>query len=260
MNRDRIFFLGDIHDNFKLVSHYVNLYGITNADIIQVGDFGVGFRPFDTELKNLTGVNEELVKANVHLWAIRGNHDFKRYFDNDPFGLTNIHLVSDYTILELVGKRILCIGGAISVDRVPRMTKLQYNGFNVEPTIGKESWWPDEVFELKEDILLGVENIDIVVTHTAPDFCFPTNQLGFGPFVDEMAEGDQYLKLELTHERKQMTRVFEILKETGKNRITNHFYGHFHKDRSYDFDNIDHRLLGVGTLYELDERINNSYI
>ena len=45
----RILYLGDIHGNFRLINEYVKLYGITNAHIIQVGDYGVGFAPLAKE-------------------------------------------------------------------------------------------------------------------------------------------------------------------------------------------------------------------
>ena len=48
-----------------------------------------------------------LIKNNVHVWAIRGNHDYKPHFDNDPFGFTNIHLIPDY--IGLYAPRILGI-------------------------------------------------------------------------------------------------------------------------------------------------------
>ncbi len=123
--KTRLIFLGDIHGSFNIIHQYVKLYGIKDAHIIQVGDFGVGFQTLEKEKRMLEMFNPLLEKNNVHVWAIRGNLDYKPHFHNDPFGLSNIHLVKDYTVLELCGKKILCIGGAISVDRTWRYTKLQ---------------------------------------------------------------------------------------------------------------------------------------
>jgi DNA repair exonuclease SbcCD nuclease subunit len=228
----------------------VKLYGIKDAHIIQVGDFGVGFKTVEKETRMLEMFHDILVKNNVHVWAIRGNHDYKPHFDNDPFGFTNIHLIPDYTVLELVGKRILCIGGAISVDRKYRYTKAQRVGNFDNQTLGVESWWPDELFILDRDKLGEMRDIDIVVTHTAPHYCEPDNTFGFGPFVEGIVRetGDTELKTDLLVERQQVTDAFTILKMN--NNITHHYYGHFHKTDVMNYDGIKHRLLNVNELWE----------
>jgi DNA repair exonuclease SbcCD nuclease subunit len=248
--KQRVFYLGDIHGNFNLIHQYVKLYGIKDAHIIQVGDFGVGFKTVEKETRMLEMFHDILVKNNVHVWAIRGNHDYKPHFDNDPFGFTNIHLIPDYTVLELVGKRILCIGGAISVDRKYRYTKAQRVGNFDNQTLGVESWWPDELFILDRDKLGEMRDIDIVVTHTAPHYCEPDNTFGFGPFVEGIVRetGDTELKTDLLVERQQVTDAFTILKMN--NNITHHYYGHFHKTDVMNYDGIKHRLLNVNELWE----------
>jgi predicted phosphodiesterase len=248
--KTRLIFLGDIHGSFNIIHQYVKLYGIKDAHIIQVGDFGVGFQTLEKEKRMLEMFNPLLEKNNVHVWAIRGNHDYKPHFDNDPFGLSNIHLVKDYTVLELCGKKILCIGGAISVDRTWRYTKLQKQKIFENQGLGIESWWSDEVFVLDRDKLGEMRDINIVVTHTAPHYCEPDNTFGFGHFVDGIVKqtGDNELKTDLLVERQQVTDAFTILKMN--NDITNHYYGHFHKSDVMNFDGIKHRLLNVNELWE----------
>jgi DNA repair exonuclease SbcCD nuclease subunit len=248
--KQRVFYLGDIHGSFNIINQYVKLYGIKDAHIIQVGDFGVGFKTVEKETRMLEMFHDILVKNNVHVWAIRGNHDYKPHFDNDPFGFTNIHLIPDYTVLELGEKRILCIGGAISVDRNWRYTKNQRMGIYENQTLGVESWWPDELFILDRDKLGEFRDIDIVVTHTAPHYCEPDNTFGFGPFVDGIVRetGDNELKTDLIVERNQVTDAFTILKMN--NNITHHYYGHFHKTDVMNYDGIKHRLLNVNELWE----------
>ena len=246
----KLMFLGDIHGQFNIIHQYVKLYDIKDAHIIQVGDFGVGFKTLAKENRLLEDYHTQLVKKNVHVWAIRGNHDYKPHFDNDPFGFTNIHLVPDYTVLELCDKRILCIGGAVSVDRKWRYTFKQKQGIFENQTLGKESWWPDEVFVLDRDKLSEMRNIDIVVTHTAPHYCEPDNTFGFGPFVESIVRetGDTDLKTDLNIERQAMTDAFSILKMN--NTITHAYYGHFHKSDVMNFDGIKHRLLNINELWE----------
>lgn len=248
----RILFLGDIHGNFNLINQYVKLYGIKNAHIIQVGDFGVGFKSLEKEKRELAAYHHLLLKNNVIVWAIRGNHDYKPYFDNDPFGFTNIKLVKDYTVLNLEGNNILCIGGAVSVDRKMRYTKNQNIGrFDVRT--GSETWWPDERFEFDNDKLKEFRGINIMVTHTAPDYCIPDNGYGFGPLVDGFIRYDPNLKLDLLEERRNMTLAFQTIKEN--NDITHHYYGHFHRADYINMYGTLHRVLGVGELYE--ERVED---
>ena len=246
----RILYLGDIHGNFNLVNQYLKLYKIKNAHIIQVGDFGVGFNTFIKEKRLLEMTHKELVKNNVFLWVIRGNHDYKPYFDNDPFGFTNIKLIKDYDVLKLEGKNILCIGGAVSVDRVLNYTKAQRNKDYTKTLIGNERWWPDEVFVLDTEKLGKVRDINIVVTHTCPDYCPPDNKMGIGPFVEGMIKntGDNELRMDLAVERKEMTDAFTIIKMN--NNIDLHFYGHFHRNDTLDIYGTKHRVLGIGELWE----------
>lgn len=246
----RLLFLGDLHGQFNIIHKHVKKYAIKDAHIIQVGDCGVGFNTIEKEQRSLKMIHTQLVKNNVHVWAIRGNHDYKPHFDNDPFGFTNIHLIPDYTVLELCGKRILCIGGAVSVDRKWRYTSLQKNGIFENQTLGKESWWPDEIFVLDRDKLSEMRNIDIVVTHTAPHYCEPENKFGFGPFIESIVRetGDNDLKTDLNIERQAMTDAFTIIKMN--NDIKLHIYGHFHKSNVMNFDGTKHRLLNINELWE----------
>jgi hypothetical protein len=52
---------------------------------------------------------------------IRGNHDDPYYFNNKVFSYSNVELLEDYTILTVGNDNILCVGGAISIDRLYRL-------------------------------------------------------------------------------------------------------------------------------------------
>lgn len=253
----RLFYLGDIHGNFNLISNYIDKFGIEDAHIIQVGDFGVGFKTLAKEKRELEMYHTKLVKKNVTVWAFRGNHDYKPYFDSDPFGFSNIRLIPDYTVLELGGKRILCVGGAVSIDRGPRMSSKQVDVFEKNGSwqgfeyTGRESWWADEVFMLDVDKVSALRDIDIVLTHTAPAACPPDNTFGFGPLVNNYASYDARLKSDLNFERQQMTEMFHLLRLNGNSPVK-HYYGHFHFSDSTVLDGCVHRVLGVGELWEED--------
>lgn len=246
--KNRIFFIGDLHGNIGLVNYYIDKYEIKDAHIIQVGDFGLGFNRFEKEMRFLETYHHKLVKNNVIVWAVRGNHDFKGYFDNDPYGFTNYKLVKDYTVLNLEGHNILCIGGATSIDRFDRKNKDQFNGiFNDVPGL---EWWHDEDFVLDVDKLENMRNVDIVATHTCPDYCPPQNHGGLGYLIEGIIKrtGDEELRTDLLIERRKLTDAFQILKKN--NNIKLHVYGHFHKNNVINNEGTEHRMLGTGELWE----------
>ena len=237
----RLFFLGDIHGNFNIIKQYIKTYDIENADIIQVGDFGLGFKTFEKDKNNLTLLNDFIKKHNISLYAIRGNHDHKLYFDEDPFGLSNIKLLKDYSVLNLNNHNILCVGGAVSIDRVYRIIN------DKKANDGIKSWWPDESFSFDKSKTDKLSNIDVIVTHTTPEYCPPDNSNGFGHLVNSMAVNDEYLKTDLLTERKLVSDLFENL---SNNNIKYHYYGHFHNSRVLERNGIIHRMLDINELWE----------
>ena len=119
--KDKIALLGDIHGMYGRLRWMVkpsNDRCITDAYIIQVGDFGVGFYRENYYKFEFQLLNKELEKSNCHLYVIRGNHDDPSWFKetHNPFGYKNITLLQDYSELNLLGKSILLVGGAISIE------------------------------------------------------------------------------------------------------------------------------------------------
>lgn len=225
-------FLGDIHGKYKVYLDYIKKYEITDTNIIQLGDFGVGFSTIEKDIKELSLFHFILVKNNVHIYVVRGNHDNPEYFRNDPFNFSNIHLVPDYSVLNISGKNILFLGGAISVDRLTRKVE--------------KSYWVDETFVLDINKLESLRNIDIVVSHTAPGYCMPMYR--DASIIDEYElEGDRTLKNDLSIEQKNMEKAFKILQKN--NNITHHYFGHYHNYGMIEVDNIKHRVLDINELY-----------
>lgn len=217
-------FLGDIHGNFNVLLYYA--LENKNKDllnIIQVGDFGAGFNNYFES--NMNYLNQTFKESNVNLYVIRGNHDNPKYF-NGKYNWSNIRLLKDYTILNIENKRILLVGGAISIDR-----KQRTNGLD---------WWEEEIFNLNKDKLTNMVDIDIVVTHSSPDFTYPK---GINDLVKYYIKFDHLLAQELPNERSKITEMYNILKE--KNNITDWLYGHFHSENEEIIDNTKFTLLGI---------------
>lgn len=227
--------LGDIHGNFRLI----NQYGVT-GNIIQVGDFGLGFSQKD--LKTMDHYNESWRARKIHVYAIRGNHDDPQWWNGqfDSYW-SNIHLVPDYTVLELEGKKILCVGGARSVDRADRVEKK-------EGKWPENVWFPGEEFNYDEDELTGVlakHQVDIVVTHNAPNFCIPLGTTGES--MEHYKTRDAHLILDVQLERELLARMHKIMKDWG-NEPKVWIYGHHHRNHTEFIEGTKFILLGIGEI------------
>jgi len=226
-----IIFLGDIHGEFNKVISNIKRTNLSQCTIIQVGDFGVGFKSYERDIEDIEKFNNFLKEREIDLIAIRGNHDNPEFFSG-YLSFTNINLIPDYTTLKIEGKNFIFMGGAVSIDRKLRKEKITY--------------WKEETFRLDVDKLKSIRGIDVVVTHTAPDYCFPSNKNGYGKLVEGFFPTDKNLQNDLEYERNQMTKAFEILIE--KNPIKKHFYGHFHDTKTEYFNGCKHVLLDVHEL------------
>lgn len=224
MKKD-IYFLGDIHGEFEIIFKWLVKYNIENSVIIQVGDFGRGFR--DDEDHLLNQLSDRLKERNCHLYIIRGNHDNPEFFKGKKeHNYSNVILLKDYTILEIEGLNFLFVGGAISIDRKQR-------------TLGS-SYWKKEIFNLDIKKLEFIKNLDIVVTHTTPSFAYPTL---WSEIVYNFADRDPGLYQELPNERKMLDEMHNIL--IKNNKIKKWYYGHFHSSKTEIHNEIEFILLGV---------------
>lgn len=242
-----LIFIGDIHGNFNFLTWKIKSSKLNDSIIVQVGDFGIGFTTRKNDINLLENLNSELSKYNCFLYAIRGNHDDPYYFDGS-IKMSNLYLVPDYEVIPIdtgeVVYNTLFVGGAISIDRNSRMEEMQY--LRLYHNDNRNLWWSGEIFNFKKEKVENLNNIDIVVTHTAPDFCYPFNK---GDIVLHYEKQDKDLKLDLAVERSRMTEMFNILKRNNK--IKYHFYGHFHSYSNQVIEDVNHILLDIGGLYSI---------
>lgn len=232
---ENILVLGDIHGDWVYISHHLKEYNIENYNIIQVGDFGIGFKHLNKELRMLDELNQSLNKRNCTLYVIRGNHDNPFYFTDkgiDMVNKSNIKFIKDYTTLNIGGHNIFCVGGAISVDRQARTKNISY--------------WEDEKFVLDKEKCLNAKNIDIIITHTSPDLSFPFD---FNHIVHYYAENDPKLLDDLQYERELVRNMFNLLKVN--NTIKKYFYGHFHTSYNMEYDFTEFTLLDINEFKEI---------
>ena len=85
------------------------------------GDCGIGFyrEPYYERVFN--SINNKFIDREIQCFMIRGNHDDPYYFSLEKLWYSNIKAISDYTILSVGRHNILCVGGAISIDRKMRI-------------------------------------------------------------------------------------------------------------------------------------------
>lgn len=246
--------IGDTH-SIKPIFELIDKHNITDSNLIHCGDINIGFLDIEKEIYNLKLLNQMLIDTNNKLYAIRGNHDYSLFW-NKSMGLKlprfhNLHLVEDHTIRNIEGKNIYFAGGAISIDRSSRILDAEpsydyYEGFKLEESK------INHILELCNKNLL---NIDIVVTHSAPDFCYPNR---FNNLVEQwhreeklLLGKDRNLKLELQHERRQITELYNMLSK--KHNIKHWFMGHFHFSNIEVINNTTFKLLDINEVWELPE-------
>jgi predicted phosphodiesterase len=242
----QILHLGDIHGNFVYLKELIKKNDIGNNDevtyIIQCGDFGIGFYP-NKDVDTLIELNKFFEERNIIMIAIRGNHDDPFYFTGD-YIYSNLKLVPDYTIMDIYDFKYLFVGGAISIDRKSRLQRMQETAsYGAKASL----YWYDEVFSLNEEIIEKINDIDVIVTHSAPTFCFPETK---GPLVEEFARYDDALIEDLEKERQDIDVMFDILRKNGNN-IRYHFYGHFHQSNITLNNYTSHYLVNINEFVEL---------
>ena len=249
--------LGDIHGNIHLVTDLANEYDIDNCIIIVAGDIGLGFESEVSILNRYYRINTILEEKNIHLILLRGNHDDKSYFDEMKINLSNIKSIPDYTVITVGDKNVLCVGGGTSIDRVHRQQRYEeikklYK--KMWPKITDDAlknivyplYWGDEQVVYNENILQSLtdNHIDVnyVVTHSAPDFCYPQDKTN----IHYWLRLDPELELELDIERGNLTKIFNYLQE-HKHELKHWAYGHFHMHH-----NDNHNDVKFTALFNMD--------
>ena len=239
-----MYFIGDTH-GMRPVFSIVDRFKIEKSNLIHVGDFGLGFVSIMQDVKNLEVIDEMLIDTQNKLFVVRGNHDNPIFWDKSK-GLNlpklhNIHLVDDYSVLDIENKKILCVGGGISIDRQIRKDDRPY-----------PSWWKDEEFQWHPGKFNRVVNnhntMDIIVTHSAPSACYPRGV--DAPIVNdwhnvELQHGNN-LKGELQMERKKTDMLKDAVLKAYK--PTNWFYGHFHTSKTEIIDLVKFQALKINEI------------
>lgn len=171
---------GDNHGDFNLLVNKLCVqYQMKDTVLIVAGDCGFGFERKGYYEGIVRRNAKRMSEANNWIVFVRGNHDNPAYFDGKTFNHKSFVAVPDYSVLQACGHSILCIGGAISIDRQyrkdswMRQQNLYHKHQSNEP-LDRNVYWSDEAPYYDANKLNAVNErfaIDTVITHTAPSFC-----------------------------------------------------------------------------------------
>ena len=236
---------GDIHCDFlTLVGRMCLFLNMHDTLVIVAGDCGFGFEDYLC-YKNLFQqyIEKYLIKHNCWIAMVRGNHDDPSYFSEQKMSHRRFCTIPDYSVIEACGHNILCVGGAISIDRTSRLE-------DMDNYPDKICYWPDEVVRYDAQKVQTITDsgikIDAVVTHTAPSFCEFITKKG----LEEWMEVDPDLDVDCYNERKQLDELYSHLCRDG-HPLRYWYYGHFHHSWNSEIDGILFRMLNIIELHEL---------
>lgn len=215
--------------------------------IVVAGDCGFGFNKPGYYDDVYNKCQERLAKANNWLVFVRGNHDNPAYFDGKQVNYERWKAVPDYSILKACGHTILCVGGAISIDRACRMfeNRIETGEGKLTPFV----YWPDEAPVYDQAMLETISRdhtVDVVITHTAPSFC---ERLSRANIQDWLVKDEDLLE-DIKAERKVMDHIQAYL-YAHNHPLDYWFYGHFHESWHSEIDNVKYNMLDCLELREV---------
>lgn len=260
----RAYVVGDIHGHFDIIKNQIKTYKITDSVIIFAGDIGLGFEKAEHYKQIFPKLNKVMKMQGNILLFVHGNHDDPSYFQEEKINYSNIKSIPDYSVINFYQDwddemkespkfSILCVGGGVSIDRQYRLnaeiaSTIEYKYWH--PNASKEDiekhrkryYWNDEIpfydIDKLDEITKEGYNIEYVVSHTAPDFCYPYTKKG----IESWMQLDENLEKDVDFERNTMTSIYNYL-INHKHILTGWYYGHFHSHYESYYDNVKFTLL-----------------
>ena len=223
-------FVGDIHGGFHRLGPLLAELD-TDETVICGGDIGLGFRQ-SLGPECLQEIDAIAFGRRQKVLMLRGNHDDpaiwvqRREGWNERFEA--IEILPDIDLRVIEDRRLLFVGGAVSVDR------------SHAQRIPGISWWegegvaPDAETRVAE--LLKGEDVDVFVCHSAPTEAPPPTSTKV-PILRMFSTWDQRLMPDLRKERALLSQIHRL---SGAATV---IYGHFHHPYDETIDGVRYRGL-----------------
>ena len=243
---------GDIHGEFNQLVHKLCVqYAMRDTLLIVAGDCGFGFDNPGYYDETVKKNSRRMSEANNWIVFVRGNHDNPAYFDGITFRHRRFMGVPDYTVIQACRHTILCVGGAISIDRRYRVQKWEednrrhtyHHTHPKDERLARHYYWADEAPTYNDEMLTRINErfaIDTVVTHTSPSFCQLLSKRGLLSF----AVSDDSLLTDVEAERNTMTDLYNRLVHDA-HPLSHWFYGHFHQSWHNSIEGVLFTMLDI---------------
>lgn len=229
-------FIGDIHGDFQKLQKLIKPF--ENTVFIVVGDCGFGFsNTKEDKIRKMlkSNFNDFLEKRNLYLLFIRGNHDDPGYFTKDKVNFTDrFVLVPDYTFLSINEITILCIGGAVSVDRRFRKVSTDY-------------WYGEEMGYFDNYLVKNI-GVNIIAAHTVNKQLLSHYLPPIPDWLRISFDVDKKLKPDTEFENKVCMDILKYYKPQMW------IHGHYHVSGRSQYNNTEIISLNCNELYEYRSR------
>ncbi len=190
-NNNKVYVCGDYHEqDRKLLDMLADL--VAGSAIVFLGDYPVKSKSQFEDLNSL------LIKYRVHAYLLRGNHDNPVYLhaERNDVNLknSNLTILAEVDSLQWRDLNILCISGAVSVDRAGMRAALGTCWPGDEAV-------PVDVVEQTKKLVAKHGRFDIMLSHSStaegvPESCENSK------LVDSYLLDDPELKDDLNLENK----------------------------------------------------------
>lgn len=257
-----VYLAGDIHGQPESMAGNIRKMDARNAAIIILGDVGLGFS--GNHCGCIPFLNRVGKDRNNHFYLIRGNHDNpeswtdeviaevkKKYEKSPKRSVTNVHWLNDFDTVIVNGKKLLVLGGAVSIDRKYAVTKIIMGVYFNFPRPEGKSWWKNETLPYD-----GIEKIDSeyygILAHTGPT----PPSLERSKMIETIKEKyDPEIVDDVNRERQAIDTVIEKAKPRYW------FNGHYHVqytsihaqgDRWFKYNGVEVANLGIDEIQKLD--------
>lgn len=233
----QVYLTGDLHGCFSAIDYWIKNNEITNSALIVCGDVGIGFNKTEYYASIVDMMVKVLKKYNDYVYFMRGNHDNPAYFNDKAIRHKRLKAISDYSVIQFNDVKIMCVGGAVSVDRKWRQERdavVRQKCKQFGSSLPSTTWWPDEMPVYDENLIQT--DADVMVSHTCPEGCFPNTKTG----MESWLEGDIKLYDDIKAERHVMTQIWDKLPK-----VTKWYYGHFHAHNVETIRNVTFTCLDM---------------